>query len=284
MCLDAATIATWWTADPLALGVIGTSSALYARGVRSLWSKNGVGHGIRRREAASFAAGELLLFLALASPLDALSDILFSAHMTQHEVLMVLAPPLFVLGRPITAAMWAIPRAWRSPLASLSSRSLVRTIWRFTSAPLAALLLHALVVWLWHAPALFEATLRDEAVHAVQHATFFGSAVLFWWSVLRGRYGRAGYGLACVYVFATAMHTSVLGVLLTLAGDLWYPSHAERTASIEVDALSDQRLAGLVMWVPMGTVLAMVALALFAAWLGESERRARALARRVVPQ
>jgi putative membrane protein len=268
MHLDPAETLTWWTPDPLAIGTFVVSSAIYVRGTRRLWRTVGVGHGIRRWEALCFALGQITLLLALVSPIDRLSDLLFSAHMTQHEIIMVVAPPLFVLGRPGVALAWAFPRIGRAT-------------WRLGSAPALALVAHALVVWLWHVPVLFEAALRSEAVHAVQHASFFGTAALFWWSIVRGRYGRLGYGLAVVFVFATAMHTSILGALLTVAEHVWYPMYTERGEAVGMDPVADQQLAGLVMWVPAGVVFVLAALGLFAAWLGESARRvARAERRR----
>ncbi len=82
-------------------------------------------------------------------------------------------------------------------------------------------------------PYLFEAAMRNEPLHAVQHLMFFGTAALFWWSLLAGRYGRAGYGVAVLFVFATGLHTGLLGVLLTFARRLWYPIYDARTRGSE---------------------------------------------------
>jgi putative membrane protein len=155
---------------------------------------------------------------------------------------------------------------------SLNSHSLNR-IWRIVSSPFVILLLHGFVIWLWHIPAWFEAALRSEFVHAGQHLSFFVTGVIFWWAMLRGRYGRGGYGLAAAFVFATAMHTSVLGALLTVAARSWYPLYLARGQQWQIDGIADQQLAGLIMWVPAGVLLAMLALGLFAAWLGEAQRR-----------
>src|SRR4051812_26098825 len=100
MCIDAREAMTWWTADPVAFGVVVISSSVYVRGLRAVWAAAGSGRGIRKHEAALFFAGQLSLLIALVSPVDRLSDILFSAHMTQHEIIMLVAPPLIVLGRP----------------------------------------------------------------------------------------------------------------------------------------------------------------------------------------
>src|SRR3954454_25327650 len=108
MCIEARDAVTWWTFDPLVLGTVGTSSFLYARGLRAMWRTVGPGRGIRKWESAAFFAGQLWLLLALVSPVDRLSDILFSAHMTQHEILLVVAPPLVILGKPLAALGWAL--------------------------------------------------------------------------------------------------------------------------------------------------------------------------------
>lgn len=280
MCLDLREAASW-TLDPLALGTVTTSSIVYATGLRNLWRSAGAGAGIRRREAAAFAAGQLSLLVALISPLDRLSDILFSAHMLQHEFLLVVAPPLIIWGKPAVALCWAFAPPRRAALLRWLSAGPLAGAWNALSAPLVILLLHAAVLWLWHVPALFEAALASEAVHAVQHASFFVTAAIFWWGILRGRYGRGGYGLATAFVFATMMHTSILGALLTVASRLWYPEYAVRGRPFDVDAVADQSLAGLIMWIPAGVLLTLLAVALFAAWLGEAARRvARAERRR----
>jgi putative membrane protein len=273
MCLDAQQALGFWTFDPFVLTTVGVSSAVYARGLLNLWRSAGVGSGISRLEACAYFMGQLSVLVALVSPVDRLSDLLFSAHMTQHEILLVIAPPLFVWGRPLVALAWAVGPARRARLMRSLGSTRLATLWHVASAPLIVLVVHSLVLWLWHIPALFEAALRSEAVHAVQHLSFFATAVVFWWGILRGRYGRGGYGLASAFVFATAMHTSVLGALLTFASRLWYPLYAVRGQPWEIDVVQDQELAGLIMWVPAGLLLALLALGLFAAWLGEASRR-----------
>jgi putative membrane protein len=93
--------------------------------------------------------------------------------------------------------------------------------------------------------------------------------------MVHGRYGRLGYGVGVLYVFLTSLHSTVLGALLTVAPSTWYPSYDRAAIQLGVDALADQQLAGLVMWVPSGVVFIVIGLALVAAWLGESERRVR---------
>ena len=124
-------------------------------------------------------------------------------------------------------------------------------------------------------PTLYQAALGSDAIHAIEHICFLATACLFWWALIHGRYGRLGYGLALVFVFATAIHSEVLGALLTFAPRVWYPLYALRSSGAGLDALEDQQLAGLIMWIPFGVVFLVLGLALFAAWLGEAERRAK---------
>jgi putative membrane protein len=251
-----------------------TSGALvYLTGIARLWGHAGGPRGVRRVHVAAYAMGVASLVLALLSPLDTLSDVLFAAHMGQHEILMLVAAPLIVAGRPLLVAAWALPdRPRRRLLAAFDGRGFRRG-WRALTHPVTVLVLHAVALWIWHVPALFQWAMAHEGVHAVQHASFFLTAALFWWALVHGRYGRAGYGVAVLFVFATAMHSGVLGALLTFAGRLWYPIYDARARSVGVDPLNDQQLAGLIMWVPAGILLTVLGLGLFSAWLGDVERR-----------
>jgi putative membrane protein len=209
----------------------------------------------------------------LLSSLDRWSDILFSAHMTQHEILMLVTAPLMVLGRPFIVTLWALPPHRRNAIAAAMRTPAIATMWERLTGPFTVLVLHAIVLWVWHVPALFESALHHESIHVVQHLGFFLTAALFFWALLQGRYGRLGYGVGVLYVFATAMHSQLLGALLTFGSRSWYPTHAMRTAAAHVNPVDDQQLAGIVMWIPFGAVFLFVGLALFAAWLGEAERR-----------
>jgi putative membrane protein len=262
---------TW---DALPLLTLGGAFSLYTLGLARLWRSAGAGTGLGLGQVSCFLLALGTLAVALLSPLDGWSDRLFSAHMAQHELLMVVAAPLLVLGRPLTAYLWALPRDGRARVGHWLQRPAVQSTWQFLSAPLFVLLLHAVVRWVWHVPALFEAAMRDERLHAFQHFSFFLSAALFWWALVHGRYGRAGYGLAVLFVFATAVHTSILGALISVAPRLIYAIYEQRARLAGWQPLEDQELAGLIMWIPSGLLFLTTALALFAAWLGEAERRA----------
>jgi cytochrome c oxidase assembly factor CtaG len=131
---------------------------------------------------------------------------------------------------------------------------------------------HALAIWVWHAPRLYDAAVTSALVHALQHASFLGSALLFWWALIHGRNGRLRYGASVLYIFTTALHTTALGAVLSLASRPLYPAYAS-TAAWGLTPLEDQQLAGLIMWVPAGIAYLVAALGLMAEWLREAERR-----------
>jgi putative membrane protein len=264
-----------WEFDPLVIGSLICSAWLYSRGVRRLWKILGVGGGIRKWEAACFALGWIFTALALVSPLHAWGHALFSAHMVQHEVLMLAAAPLFVLGRPMIAFLKALPGNWARALAQFGNSSPWQKFWRAVTYPLAAWLIHALALWIWHIPHLFQATLDSDFIHSLQHSSFLFSALLFWWALMHGRARMKGYGIAVLYVFTTAMHTGALGALITFAGRILYPDYAETALAWNLTPLEDQQLGGLIMWIPAGLVYVGAGLALFAAWLRESEARVK---------
>jgi putative membrane protein len=216
----------------------------YAIGVQRLWLRAGPGRAITYAHSASFYAGLAVLAIALLSPLHHQAERLLWAHMVQHELLMVIAAPLVVLGRPLEAWTWALPSAQRRFVRIPRVFSDVGVAWT----------VHAAAIWVWHVPGLFETALKVPWVHVAQHASFFGSAVLFWWSLLSPSHRR----LAGVFsLFTTMLHTGALGALMTLARDSWYPGYE----------LWDQQLAGLVMWVPAGLAYPIAALFIGSQWL-----------------
>ena len=255
-----------WTWEPWTIALLALTGALYAIGVRRLGAAF-------KWQTLAFALGWITLVIALLSPLDELSEILFSAHMAQHELLIMVAAPLLVFGRPLIAFLWALPMRWRLRAGGLCQTPPVAKTWHFISGPLVVTVLHALALWVWHLPSLYEATLGNDFIHAMQHLSFLLTAALFWCALIHGRYGRMGYGVAVVYVFITAAHSGILGALIALSPNVIYPIYEQTTAQWGVNAIDDQQLAGLLMWIPAGVVFTIIGVALFAAWLGEAERR-----------
>jgi putative membrane protein len=270
-------LARAWSFEPVVVLTLIISGALFISGFINLRREAARQKSIKPWEAACFVGGWLALFIALVSPLHAWGSVLFSAHMTQHEVLMLVAAPLLVLSRPLIAFMWALPLGWARRIGNLAKLSPVQTSWRVLTIPFVAWLVHAVALWSWHIPSLFEAVLHNEWIHTAQHLSFLLSALLFWWALIHGPQGVMGYGAAILYVFTTSIHSGLLGALLTFAGSIWYPSYRGLTASWGMTALEDQQLGGLIMWIPASLVYIIAGLALFVGWMRESEMR---LARR----
>jgi putative membrane protein len=270
---------TAWAFEPSLLIPLAAAVLVYAWGTRNVWRRAGRGHGISRRHIACLFGAVAALVLALVSPLDALSDSLFSAHMVQHLLLMLVAAPLLVLSDSAFALLWALPRRWARPLARRAKATrLLSRAWRVLSNPIAAWLLFAVVVWLWHAPALFQAALRDETLHALEHLAFLASALLFWWVLFRDTApNHVRYGMAVPYLFLTLLQSGILGALMTFTSQAWYPYYAPLVGPWGLTPLQDQQLAGLIMWFPGGALFTLLTIGYFAAWLRALDERSARL-------
>jgi putative membrane protein len=262
---------TSWSWPPFIIIPLLLTAALYAAGVIRMWRRNSHA-GLSWKPVACFASGWLSLVAALDSPIHELGEQLFSAHMIQHEILMLISAPLLLLGHPSLVFVWALPSRWRK-IAPLTNHPALRTPWALVTAPATAWFLHAVALWVWHAPVLFNATLRSDAMHAAQHISFFVTALLFWWTLLGEHRSRLGDGAAMIYVFTTGVHMSILGALLTFAPRPWYLGYTLTAPLWHLSALEDQQLGGLIMWIPAGTVLFIAALFLLYRWMKHSDQR-----------
>ena len=262
-----------WELDPGVVFALLLLVVLYAVGASRMprgprWS----------RRLACFVAAWLVLVVALISPLHAVGSALFSAHMAQHELLVTVAAPLLVLASPGLTTMWSLPPLVRRRVGTWLRESGATRTGTLLVSPLVAWVLHAAALWLWHLPGPYQATLRNDAVHALQHLSFFATALLFWWSVIDG--ARVRRGVALVSLFTTMLHTGALGVVLAFAERLWYPAYATTTVAWGLTPLEDQQMGGLIMWIPGGVAYLVAALAVI--WRALRERESHA--HRWVPQ
>ncbi|MGB3305408.1 MAG: cytochrome c oxidase assembly protein [Thermomicrobiales bacterium] len=262
----------FWSPDPLVVVGVLTGGWLYARGtgrLREAGARTGRGPVIGTGRIIAFWCGLLTLFIALASPLDTATATVFSAHMIQHVLLIAVAPPLLLLGSPLTVMMNGLPRSWRRPLARTGTRPLPAVVLGFLTLPAVAWILHATTLWLWHEPALYQAAVRHEGIHLAEHATFVITALLYWWTIVpasRTAKNSLGPGMGILSVFAMGMQGAALGALLTFWGGVIYPVYIGRSELWGFSALSDQRLAGLIMWIPAGSIYVVAALMLLGQW------------------
>ena len=257
-----------WSPDPALIGCA-LAGLLYAVGLRRLWSRFGIGHIVGMGQALAFWAGLATTLLALISPLDAIADDLFSVHMIQHLLIGLLGPLLLIVGQPLVAIGYALPKRARSQLAGPAHRFGRMTGFRRDSPTTASLAvgLNVLVLGLWHVPRFYDLAVRDPLVHDVEHLAFFASGLLLWWIVI-GAGWRARSGMAVVYLFLAGLPMGALAALITLAPSPFYTSHLTTTYEWGLSPLEDQQLAGAIMWVPGGVVYLTAAVALFVGWLG----------------
>ncbi len=263
-----------WTLDPVVLAGLIVVALVYGAGVRALWGPGRPGRGIEPWRVWVFGAGLASLAVALVSPLDGLADALLSAHMVQHLVLTVVAPPMLVLGRPAVAAAAARP-GWRRAAIRAARRPMPRRIVGLVGHPVVVWVLAPVALWGWHLPPLYDLAVRDDAVHALEHASFLGTAVLFWWTALQpsGR-RRLARGADVLFVATGALQGAVLGALITFASTPLFAPYAVSSASWGVSPLQDQQWAGAVMWIPSGFVHLGIAATLFVRWLTWMDRDA----------
>jgi cytochrome c oxidase assembly factor CtaG len=255
-----------WTFDLWITAPLAATALLHLAGTAVLWARCGVGRGVSPRQAALFWAGWLTLVIALVSPIHHYGEQLFTLHMIEHELVMAVAAPLLVLSWPMAALLWAWPRPIRLTTGRLLRSRLVRSIWRGLSRPLPATVLHGVAIWAWHVPVLFDAALIDVPLHRLQHVSFLATALLFWWALMR----RAERGAACGHMFFTMLHTGALGALMAVAPRVIYGVQTAHAAAWGLSPLEDQQLAGLVMWIPAGTIYAAAAIMFAAQWVRRS--------------
>lgn len=261
-----------WISRSELLPVLVLLEAVYLAG---WWVLRARGHP-RLGDGGSLARsllGFALLVVALCSPLDTWQRYSFAAHMLQHELLF-LAAPLLLSARPMPVSLWGLPGPWRRRLgAVLAPGRPVRAVVDFFLRPWVALAASLLTLWTWHVPALYNGVQASRPLHDLQHISFFASGLLLWWPVVRAapyryRWSQAEgilYGLVA-YVLVAMTLRSLLGAFFTLTDRPVYAYYAD---VVGPQALEDQRLAGLVMWlVPLPIFLGA---ALSAVWQGRPE-------------
>ncbi|HEV3340472.1 MAG TPA: cytochrome c oxidase assembly protein [Pirellulales bacterium] len=240
-----------WPFDPWLLASLLLAAGVYLRGWLVLRRRDRTRwHGGR---PAAFLGGLAAIYLALASPLEPFAGLLLQVHMVQHLLLMMAAPPLLWLGTPLFPLLRGLPRSvrmfWFAPL--LSAPPLRRFFGRLTH-PLAALALFVAATWAWHAPPVYDLALRSNGWHYLQHACFLGTALVFWYPIVRPYPARPRWSpwLLLPCLFLADLSNTALSALLTFSNRLLYPYYAEVPRLAGLSPLDDQSAAGVIMWVP----------------------------------
>jgi cytochrome c oxidase assembly factor CtaG len=263
--------ATSWTFDPWVVVPLAAFGLLYGVGAIRLASRSRRPARLQLRGLMGWV-GLLTLAGALISPLHWLGEHLFTFHMIEHEIVMAISAPLIVLARPVAVLLWGLPQSLRHVVGSVIRSPLVRRPWNWSTDATTATFIHGAAIWAWHVPVLFDAAVTNQLLHRTQHLSFFAAAILFWWAI----FWKSEHGAAAGHLFVTMVHTSVLGALMALAPRVLFLAQTQAAMDWGLSPLEDQQLAGMVMWVPAGTIYAAATMMMLALWIrSASTRRAQ---------
>lgn len=257
-----------WNLNPLLIAGFLLAVWAYRRG-----QTGGRQRAVDTWRARCFTGALVALGVALVSPLDAMSSALASAHMVQHLLLVLVAAPLLALAAPSSTLLRGSPLAVRRAGSRWRRRlRLTADHVRVFRHPVTVWLLHVGTLWFWHAAVPYGAALANPLVHVLEHASFLLTGVLFWRVVIGARgVGRVSPGFGVLLVFAMALQSVFLSVLLTFARAPWYSGYAASTAPWGLAPLADQQLAGVIMWIPAGLIYLTAALTLLVTWIRASD-------------
>ncbi len=269
---------TSWSWRPEVVVVLVAASAMYLLGMEPAagpGQRRGVGYG----RLALYLTGIASLALALLSPLDTYADRMFSLHMTQHEVIYMVAAPLLLLANPFAVFMWSLPPGPRHALGRLlrPGNPLRLFLFQITRMPV-CWTLAVVLLWSWHVPAAYNAALRSNLVHNLEHISFFVSALLLWWPVINPvprLHGQIHYGLRLLYLVPTLVQNTVLGAYITLSDSVLYSYYTQVPPLWGMDPVEDQQAGGLIMWVMGDMMYLLVFLVLVVIMLERGERQER---------
>jgi len=241
----------------LLLATLIVTAAVYARGWWALSRRMPHRFGVGR--LAAFLGGLTVIAVSLESSLDALAGERLSVHMVQHQLLMMLAPPLLWLGAPVAPMLRGLPRGIRRLAATALASPPVRRIADVIARPAVGWIAFALAFWVWHLQWLYELALASHAWHHVEHACFFATAMLFWRPVIRPWPGRWPWPRWTMipYLLLADVQNTVLAAILTFSDRLIYPAYAAVSGG-GASVLDDQATAGVIMWLP-GSLVFLVA-------------------------
>ena len=270
-----------WSLDPLVLLPLAAVGGAYLWAVRRV---NEAHPGNRHAGYRTwlFIGGLAAIGLALTSPIEAYEGALFSVHMVQHMILELVAAPLLLAGAPITLTLRASSPSVRRALLSVLQSRVVHLV----SFPVVAWLLFAAVNWGWHFSTLYDQALENELLHYVQHATFLGAALLFWWPAIGADPSpwRLPHPLRLFYLFLAMPQNSFLGVALLQTSTVLYPHYLTNARAWGPTPLDDQHLGGVLMWV-FGDVAFLAGMAIVVAiWVRHEDRRTHRLDRRLAAE
>ena len=235
-------------------------------------------HPVSALRSAAFLGGLAVIAFALLSGIERYDTTLFSIHMVQHLILLLVAAPLIALAAPVTQLLRAASPAWRRRIVGFLHSGPVGAL----GHPIVAWVTFTLVMWVSHFSPLFDVALENDFVHATEHVAFLGAGLLFWWPVVAADPARRRltYPVRALYLLLQMPPSSFLGMLITFATSPLYPHYATLGSPYGIDALADQQIAGGIMWLAGDVVFIAAILLVVAAWMRHEERDTGAAERR----
>jgi cytochrome c oxidase assembly factor CtaG len=222
----------------------------------------------------AYLGGLAVLWIALMSPIDVLSGQFFFMHMIQHLLLVMIAPPLLLIANPMPVAMWGLPAGLRREVGRvLRQDSPIRRGLRSLTTPGLVWLYFVAVVVGWHDPNAYGATLESELVHDLEHLSFFGAAMLFWWHVIGAapRFHRQlSRGIRIGYALSVVPPNALTGIAIAFSSEPIYAHYASVPRLWGISVMQDQMLGGVIMWIP-GSMMYLIAALILIARLVRSE-------------
>lgn len=213
-----------------------------------------------RSRLLCYLAGVLVLWLAIASPLDGFADVLLSAHMVQHLLLMSVVPPLVLLGAPVVPLLQGLPR-WlvRRFVGPLITTRWIRSLGHFLARPMVAWLAFNLTFLAWHVPAAYDYALKNEHVHDMEHICFLATSLLFWWVLLRPWPSRTRLSIWILlpYLLSADVVNTALSGFLAFCNRPVYEYYVTGPNPFHVEPVFDQVLGAVIMWV-LGSIIFLV--------------------------
>ena len=249
---------TAWNVNPLPTILVLLAAYAYLNGL-SNWERPT--HPVNNWQKASFFFGLFLVFFALQSPLDPLSDHLLSFHQAQHFLLRMVAPMFILLGAPLTPMLRGLPPwARQGIIRPMAKNHYVRQVYRLLTNPIFTIFFFLGSLYLWQFPGAFNLALRNDEVHALMHLTMSASGFLFWWVIIDPppHRSRLHYGLRVLYLGLIVLPNTLLGAAITFSDGLLYSAYADVRQPYGLDLMTDQQLGGLMLWVP-GDMMSIVA-------------------------
>ena len=257
---------TEWHSHPDVLIGLGLLQGGYLLGVGPLRERYGLAEASDPRQTATFTLGVLVIFFALLSPLHRISnDFLFSAHMLQHVLLTLVAPPLLILGTPD----WLIRRILRPDPLFIAAR--------IATYPVVAFLLFNVIFSMWHMPALYNLSVTVHAVHVFEHALFMAAAVLMWWPIasIMPELPRLSYPLQMLYLFLLSIAQLIIFAPITFATSPLYEWYANAPRILALDAVADQQIGAIIMKIGGGLLFLALIIATFFRWYSREQEKTR---------